>query len=264
MVIAHRAWPHIEPVPLDSRSLLKLPQFYEWVSQYWNMAKCISISFRNELILGTGQRRVIDEEWKVTSEFSKKWYISFRESFDNVVARFHLDRKLQAQDHPDWLDTYPNNREGFRKWCEQLNDSAAPVLSSIHQSLMDAMKDVPCMSEFYRYIQWHNLAFSLTSDLQIPCMLLHYEDCSTRFEDVTNEFTDFLGLEQVGKAPEFINDKTYLDYYMQQDKRNIARFIREYATKPTWQNVQHYLSEYLNLHLWRLDDVVYLVIVLGK
>jgi hypothetical protein len=111
---------------------------------------------------------------------------------------------------------------------------------------MDAMKGVPCMSEFYRYIQWHNLAFSVTSDLQIPFMLLHYEDYSTRFEDVTNELTDFLGLEQVGKAPEFINDKTYLDYYTEQDKRNIARFIREYATKPTWQNVQHYLSDFVS------------------
>jgi hypothetical protein len=192
---------------------------------------------------------VTSEFVSYSSDLVKKVVHIFRNPFDNVVARFHLDRKLQAQDHPDWLDTYPNNREGFRKWCEQLNDSAAPVLSSIRwvdQSLMDAMKGVPCMSEFYRYIQWHNLAFSLTSDLQIPCMLLHYEDYSTRFEDVTNEFTDFLGLEQVGKAPEFINDKTYLDYYTEQDKRNIARFIQEYATKPTWQNVQHYLSDFVS------------------
>jgi hypothetical protein len=202
-----------------------------------------------------GERGVIDEDSKVTSEFVsyssdlvKKAVHIFRNPFDNVVARFHLDRKIQAQDNPDWLETYPNNREGFHKWCAQLNDSAASVLSSIHwvdQSLVDAMKDVPCMSKFYRYVQWHNLAFATTSDLQIPFMLLHYEDYSTRFEGVTNELTDFLGPEQVGKAPDFLDNKAYLDYYTEQDKRVIAMFIQESATKPTWQYVQHYLSDFV-------------------
>ena len=203
-----------------------------------------------------GQRGFIEDS-KVTSEvvsyssnLVKKAIHIFKNPFDNVVKRFHVYRKTQAQRHTDLLDTYPNNKEGFHKWCKQLNDRAATVLSSIHseeKSLVDAMKDVPCMSEFYRYIHWHNLAFTVTSDLQIPSMLLHYEDYSTRFENVTRELTDFLGLEQVGKAPEFIVKKQYLDYYTEKDKRNIARFIRKFATKPTWQNVHHYLSDFVSV-----------------
>jgi hypothetical protein len=63
---------------------------------------------------------------------------------------------------------------------------------------------------------------------------------------VTDELTEFLGLKKVAKAPEFIADKTYGDYYTAEEKHAIALFIKEFATKPTWQNVEHYLNEFLN------------------
>lgn len=183
---------------------------------------------------------------RYSSDLVKKVVHIFRNPLDNVVARFHLDRKIKARKNPDWLEEYPNNPEGFRLWCAHLNENQK--LSSSHwtdSSLLEAMEGVPCVTEFYRYVQWHNLAFATTSDLQIPSFVFHYEDYSTRFEDVTNELTVFLGLEQVGDAPEFIDNKKYGDYYTAKQKHAVAMFIREFASKPTWQNVQHYMSSFM-------------------
>jgi len=182
----------------------------------------------------------------------KKAVHIFRNPLDNIVARFHLDRQIRARKNPGWFDDYPNNQEGFHRWCTHLTANADEVFKSLHwidSSLLKVMEDVPCVTEFYRYVQWHNLAFTTTSDLQIPSFILHYEDYSIRFEEVTNELASFLGLEQVGEAPEFIDDKKYDDYYTASEKHTIAIFIRELATKSTWQNVEHYLNDFLLKHV---------------
>jgi hypothetical protein len=179
----------------------------------------------------------------------KKVVHIFRNPLDNVVARFHLDRKVRARTDPYWLDDFPNNKEGFRSWCSYLNANRVDRLPATYQldsTLIKAMKGVPCITEFYLYVQWHNLAFATTSDLQVPSFVFHYEDYSTRFDDVTDELTEFLGLKKVAEAPEFIADKTYGDYYTKEEKHAIASFIKEFATKPTWQNVEHYLNDFLN------------------
>jgi hypothetical protein len=202
----------------------------------------------NRAVISGDTKELSLEHVNYSSALVKKVVHIFRNPLDNIVARFHLDRKIRARNDPDWLQMYPNDKEGFKKWCSFLNNNAEPVLSSdpmIDKSLMDAMKNVPCVSEFYRYVQWHNLAFATTSELQVPSFIFHYEDYSTRFEDVTKELTDFLGLEQVGQAPEFIVNKKYGEYYTAEDKRAITIFIREFATKPTWKSVQHYLSDFL-------------------
>ena len=179
----------------------------------------------------------------------KKVIHVFRNPLDNTVARFHLDRKIMARKNADWLKDYPNNKEGFRRWCIHLNAISADVLSSlrwIDSSLEEAMKNVPCITEFYRYVQWHNLAFAATSDLEVPNFVLHYEDYSSRFEEVTSELITFLELEKVGEAPEFIDNKKYDEYYTPQEKRAISVFIKEFASKPTWRQLKHYLD--LNMY----------------
>ena len=202
-----------------------------------------------------GKRGVLDDKGmtKVSVRYSpdlvKKVAHIFRNPLDNIVARFHLDRKIRARKDPDWLQMYPNDKEGFRLWCEHLNTNSAEAISSsrwFDSSLKVAMKDVPCVTEFYRYVQWHNLAFAATSELQVPSFVFHYEDYSTRFEGVTKELTDFLGLEKVGDAPEFIDNKKYGDYYTAKQKHAIAVFVREFASRPTWNSIQHYLDSYLS------------------
>ena len=184
----------------------------------------------------------------------KKVVHIFRNPMDNVVARFHLDRKIQAKNNEQWLLYYPNNKEGFKRWCADMNEQASHSLLSNHwidSSLTQVMTGVPCLAEFYRYVQWHNLAFTATSDLQVRSFVFHYEDYSNRFEEVTEELLDFLELDRLGEAPEFIDHKEYVDYYSDEEKHSIAMFIMEFSTKPTWQSVKHYLTDYLS----KLDDL---------
>lgn len=87
----------------------------------------------------------------------KKVVHIFRNPLDNIVARFHLDRKIRARKNPRWLDDYPNNQQGFSLWCDSLNmNSSQAIFSSrwFDSSLKEAMRDVPCVTEFYRYVQW--------------------------------------------------------------------------------------------------------------
>ena len=108
------------------------------------------------------------------------------------------------------------------------------------------MKGLPCLTEFYLYVQWHNLAFATISDLQVPSFTFNYEDYTDRFEAVTDELINFLEVKRVGEAPEFINNKKYGEYYTAQEKHAIATFIKEFATKATWQRVEHYLNDFLD------------------
>lgn len=175
----------------------------------------------------------------------------FRNPMDNVVSRFHHERTKKENINSTWTNRYPDDSEGFRRWCTHLNANLTKTMSSsipwVDSSLKEAMKDVPCVTEIYRYIQWHNLAFTTISDLQVPSFVLYYEDYSSRFEEVTEELTNFLSLEQVGQSPKFIDNKKYGDYYTSTDKQAIAKFIKEFATKPTWQIVERYLHDYYYL-----------------
>lgn len=99
------------------------------------------------------------------------------------------------------------------------------------------------LSEFYRYVQWHNLALAVTlTDLDVPSMVLHYEDYSTRFESVTSELINFLELKPTGKAPDFIVNKRYHDYYTAEETEAIAVFVQEFSTKLTWQHLARYFN----------------------
>ena len=112
------------------------------------------------------------------------------------------------------------------------------------KDLSNAMTGVPCRAEFYRYVQWHNLAFTVTDDLEVPSHVLHYEDYSTRFDDVTNDLIDFLELERKGDAPDFIVNKEYGEYYTREQKKAIAILVKEFSTTRTWNHLHRYFEDF--------------------
>ncbi|KAL3761741.1 hypothetical protein ACHAWU_001257 [Discostella pseudostelligera] len=174
-----------------------------------------------------------------------------RNPLDNVVARFHNERnKFVRMQDEEWLKEYPNNKRGFRKWCREIDDDSNALAESpwIDQDLVNAFDGVPCRAEFFRYIQWHNHAFTVTQlDLGVPSMVLHYEDYSTRYGEVTRELMNFLELKPVDVAedlPEFIPHKVYSHYYYSKEQtRAIASLVKEYSMKTTWQYLERYFDE---------------------
>ena len=53
---------------------------------------------------------------------------------------------------------------------------------------------------------------------------------------------DFLELTAVADAPEFISNKSYGDYYSEEQTQAIATFIREFSSQLTWQHVTRYFG----------------------
>ena len=139
-----------------------------------------------------------------------------------------------------------------KKWCRSIDDDSNALAESrwVDKDLVDAFDGVPCVAEFYRYVQWHNHAFTATLvDLAVPSMVLHYEDYSANFAGVTRNLMDFLDLKPipaVGAAdlPVFISDKVYGHYYYSAEQtRAIAAFVKEFSMKMTWQNLARYFDE---------------------
>ena len=113
----------------------------------------------------------------------------------------------------------------------------------VDTDLVDAFDGVPCRADFFRYVQWHNLAFTVALvDLDVPALVFHYEDYSTRFADVTQELMDFLELKPIAEAPEFISNKAYGDYYSAEQTQAIAKFIDVFSSELTRKHMERYFD----------------------
>jgi len=163
-----------------------------------------------------------------------------RDPFDNVVARFHLERKTLAKRNKAH---YPNTREGFRDFCDDLGKigKAQEHARFFFEDVLDL--DIPCQADFYRYIQWHNLAFVATWDLGIPTLVVHYESYTTNFNKTKDDLLEFLEQDEVNDAPAFITGKRYRDYYTADEVYAVSRMFDRLALRQTSQHTKHYFVQ---------------------
>lgn len=161
-----------------------------------------------------------------------------RDPFDNVVSRFHLYNKHHA-------NAYPRSREGFRRFCsdEGKRYYSEEKDSKFYHAVFDTVKDVPCHADFYRYIQWHNLAFITTWNLGIPSLIIHYENYTDNFKKTQDTLLEFLGQDGLYDAPEFVTGKTYREYYLQEEIDAVHVLFSKLALEKTWTNIQHYFQK---------------------
>lgn len=138
----------------------------------------------------------------------------------------------------------------LQKWCKSIDDSPTLVNSRwIDRDLRDAFVGVPCHAEFYRFVQWHNYAMNLARDLDLPTMIFHYEDYSSRFDEVVGKLLTFLELVPAPASvpPEFIAGKKYEDHYTKEEITAIAGLVKELSTKPTWSHLAQYFGESVSI-----------------
>lgn len=176
----------------------------------------------------------------------KKAIRIFRHPLDNIVARFHLEYNVQtARGNVEFGKKYPKNHVGFHRWCAKEDESKFLLKSSfVDEALKKALAKIPCYNEFYRYVQWHNLAFSVTHELQLETMILHYHEYSTDFERARERVLNFLELPRVGEGIEFQSGKVYRHYYSQEQKRDIQALLKEFASMETWEQLKDYDFEF--------------------
>jgi hypothetical protein len=150
-----------------------------------------------------------------------------------------LDRYFKPK---DWLKQYPSNELGFRKWCAALDDDKKALSKhrQMDSDLNDALSEIPCRAEWFRYVQWHNMAFTVTADLDLPELIFHYESYTTNFAETIDRLLAFLELDAIGVPEPFTPGKTYGEYYSAEEKRAIEAFVKEYSNKKSWTYFEHY------------------------
>ncbi|CAB9501838.1 expressed unknown protein [Seminavis robusta] len=180
------------------------------------------------------------------SHLVKKAIHVFRHPLDNVVARFHLDHRRQlrggnSKKSLSWPTTFPRNSTGFQRWCHFM-DSTSDLLDLhwVDQRMRDALDGVPCKAEFFRYVQWHNMAFVALDEMGIPSMNLHYEDYQYQFDETRERIIDFLELPRSSGSVEFVPGKEYRDYYNLTQTKAIQGFIKEFSSRATWTELERY------------------------
>eukprot|EP00550_Attheya_septentrionalis_P010305 CAMPEP_0198289168 /NCGR_PEP_ID=MMETSP1449-20131203/7461_1 /TAXON_ID=420275 /ORGANISM="Attheya septentrionalis, Strain CCMP2084" /LENGTH=437 /DNA_ID=CAMNT_0043987465 /DNA_START=530 /DNA_END=1843 /DNA_ORIENTATION=- len=173
-----------------------------------------------------------------------------RDPFDNIVSRFHLHfkkkkRKWSGSDE-EWDRNYPSNSTGFRNWCQYIDSKYQPGAETtrfLSDEVRSLFKEIPCHSDFYKYIQWHNLAVEVTNNnMDLPTHVVRYENYAKNFNQTLNELMGFLHLDIVGASdiPEFVPGRTYREYYTKKEKKAVLRLMKLIATKEAWDMMSTY------------------------
>jgi hypothetical protein len=186
-----------------------------------------------------GKKRRTFSEYK-PDKVSKAVHI-IRDPFDNIVSRFHLEQKLPNKTAKD----YPKTREGFRDYCssiDRIHEMSEKRTMFLDDDLMEIMRKVPCYADFIRYIEWHNLAFVTTQDLELDTYVLHYDWYTTRFNTTTRELLDFLNLEMKAEPTPFLTGKEY-PYFTEDEKLALKEGFRRMASELTWKHVEQYFPD---------------------
>jgi Sulfotransferase domain len=195
------------------------------------------------------ERNAVDVHEAYPSNLPKKVVHIIRNPFDNIVARLNHQRKNWEQsggndsDSEVFLKLFSNTSRGFDKWCRFLDFTQREVTdkSTMLDNYTKFMFDlVPCAPDFYRYVQWHNLAIEVSKDR--PVHTLFYEDYTESFNDTVSQLLDFVKLQPVNTPPPFEPGKTYPDYFTDDERYYIAELVRYLATNETWKLLQHYFD----------------------
>ena len=165
-----------------------------------------------------------------------------RDPFSNIVARFHYRTKNLIRQNE--TQPYSIDEVGFRKMCKDLDDQfrSDTKSSSFYNGIRDLIKIIPCHTDFYRWVQWHNHAFATTWDLGLPTLIMHYENYTNNFNQTVELLFNFLQLDMVHDAPLFVTGKNYKDYFTEKEMNAVREMVKKLALKNTWKYIQHYFE----------------------
>ena len=170
-----------------------------------------------------------------------------RNPFDNVVSRFHLKRnQMKGRADEDWLSSYPNTKTGFQEFCSYVNNKFQSqekdvIIGNSGRNLFVEYQNVPCVSDFIRYIQWHNHAVHTTNKMDIETVVLHYEDYGIDHKKTTNGLLDFLGLNITHHVEKFkVGRGGYIDRFEPDEIESVKSLVMELATEDTWILLKRY------------------------
>ena len=167
-----------------------------------------------------------------------------RNPFDNLVARMHLSLRDGNQ---TGREDSPATRQTLLAWCQETADAYKDDFfnaSFLDKDVQEILQTLPCPLEWYRWVQWHNLAIQTTQQLlKIQVHYVHYETYTTNFNQTVATLLEFLNLPAVGSPVSFVQGKTYRYLYTSTERRIAAQVVRSLATPACWERVHHYFEE---------------------
>eukprot|EP00586_Coscinodiscus_wailesii_P016509 CAMPEP_0172497554 /NCGR_PEP_ID=MMETSP1066-20121228/101448_1 /TAXON_ID=671091 /ORGANISM="Coscinodiscus wailesii, Strain CCMP2513" /LENGTH=290 /DNA_ID=CAMNT_0013270397 /DNA_START=221 /DNA_END=1093 /DNA_ORIENTATION=- len=177
-----------------------------------------------------------------------------RNPITQIPARFaHERNKYEVEKKLDRLDIFPNDMEGFKRHCEVFdNDWFEGSNFAVEKKLIfrdvemqELAAKIPCRSDFFRYVQWHNSMFEIarTKHVKKRSKIIYYERIMGNQDNVLRNLLDYLKLDQVNELD--ISSAWYEladnpPYFTDEDVENIKLFIQKLATEETWDRIKRY------------------------
>ena len=185
-----------------------------------------------------------------------------RNPFDNLVGRMHLATKhhnkrvadnTEEDDDNDIYNNFTNTVTGIEEWCQYLDekyateDALARHPEQPEQLLYEQYLDVPCHAEWYRYIQWHNLAYETTQHrLRLPVHYLYFDNYTNHYVETVDQVLDFLQAPARNPTPyPFVAGKTYSQMFTAEHAAAATNMVRELASPAVWDLLKHYFQDWL-------------------
>ena len=180
-----------------------------------------------------------------------------RDPFSNIVSRFHahLHEEEAKAKHELLSNLHPNSPEGFKAWCHEIDNDANLVELEQKSSFIPleikkimAQGGIPCHSEFYKYVSWHNHVEEMAWNEEYPILEIYYEDYTTKEQEQQQaiKMAEFLEepIVDINRVlPEFLVVRYYREYYTKEERMRAERFIKALALKKTWGLLERYFEE---------------------
>jgi hypothetical protein len=270
---------HVLPIPPPSSSILTkthcgircthCPPYMYMENEETFFQRCLSGSRKVPDHITKNNQSLHDSNYKI---YYKKEYVTYssqlinsiihliRNPFDNAISRFHHEIKEHAKNptkYTKWLERYPRDKVGFRKWCndentmygkferEQFNWTMA--FGGYHHTTSSSLDDVTkyfegvtCHAEMVRYTLWHKLAIHAAERLDVPVLYVYYEDYAVDLEGETDKLLGFLNLTRRERSgggvaddnddehvnlPEF-RQSNYSDYFTLEERAATSDLIK--------------------------------------
>jgi hypothetical protein len=173
----------------------------------------------------------------------------FRSPFDNLVGRFHLSQELRKSRGETTGVGYSNSRDGLTSWCRNLDATfREDELSSglLDPDFLTRHGQFPCHAEWFRFAQWHNMAYQVTQRHSLPTHYLFYENYTKNYEGTVQSLFEFLEIEPVLDFLPFKSSKSYGSFFDTEYGQAAARLVQDQALPAVWSLVEHYFAPYVN------------------
>jgi hypothetical protein len=184
-----------------------------------------------------------------------------RNPFDNIIGRMHLSSKhkisrkndTSANEKDEEEEKCSNDEVCLKEWCHYLDEKYAQEEKEDQhfQPLYRKYHHVPCHSEWFRYIQWHNFAYQVHTDVysNIPVHYLYYDNYTTHFNETVQQLFHFLEfpMEQIlqnDPYPFISSGKSYSKLFDMNHATAARDMIHDLAVPSVWKLIQHYFTQY--------------------